>query len=54
MTVIGRHIFKEALHAESSCLNKPIIENSVSPSCRFGLIKLLSIIILKETNGFQP
>lgn len=54
MAVIEENIFNKALHVEASCLNKSIIENLVSSSCRFGLIKLFSNIIQKETNGFQP
>lgn len=35
----------EVLHVETSCVNKPIIEDSVSTSCRFTCIKLFPNII---------
>lgn len=41
----GIFFFIEVLHVETSCVNKPIIEDSVSTSCRFTCIKLFPNII---------
>lgn len=54
MAVIEENIFNKALHVETSCLNKSIVENVVSSSRRFGLIKFFSNIIQKETKSFLP
>lgn len=41
----GGIFFIEVLHVETSCVNKPNIEDSVSTSCRFACIKLFPNII---------
>lgn len=41
----GGIFFIEVLHVETSCVNKPIIEDSVSTPCRFACMKLFPNII---------